>query len=177
MTATPRTTRPTRNPLLFLVIFAAIYGLMYGAYFAVPDRILVNEVYEPVIVAPAATVLNVIAPEENVSFKNNRLSSSRAVLDVVRGCDGIGLLLLLTAAMLAFPSPLRLKALGIATGLLLMYVLNLVRIIILYFIVAYHGDWFIPLHTLFIPGALVLVGGLYFHLWTNLAENANHGDA
>jgi len=159
-------TAPGRHPAMFLLLFALFYGAFYGAYFAVPDRLLVNEVYEPTLVAPSGLLVNLISASEQATWADNRLQSRRAILDVVRGCDGIGLLLLLTAAVLAFPAPWRLKLAGVVGGWLLMYLLNLARIVGLYFVVAYQGQWFIPLHTLLIPGALVLLGGLYFHLWT-----------
>lgn len=157
---------PGRHPATFLVLFAVFYGLFYGAYFAVPDRLLVRAFYEPTIVAPAGALVNLISESEQVTWQDNRLQSRRAILDVVRGCDGIGLLLLLTAAVLAFPAPWRVKLAGVIGGVVAMYLLNLVRIVGLYFVVAYREEWFIPLHTLLIPGALVLLGGLYFHLWT-----------
>jgi exosortase family protein XrtM len=158
--------RPQRRPAMFLILFAVFYGVFYSAYFAVPDRILVKEVYEPTLVAPSGMLVNLISAGEKATWQDNRLKSRRAILDVVRGCDGIGLLLLLSAAVLAFPAPWRLKLAGVVAGWVLMYLLNLARIVGLYFVVAYRGEWFIPLHTLLIPGALVLVGGLYFHLWT-----------
>jgi exosortase family protein XrtM len=163
---TPTRPSPARHPATFLLLFAVFYGLFYAAYFAVPDRLLVREVYEPTLVAPAGVLVNLISASEQATWADNRLQSRRAILDVVRGCDGIGLLLLLTAAVLAFPAPWRLKLVGVLGGWLVMYLLNLARIVGLYFVVAYQGAWFIPLHTLLIPGALVLLGGLYFHLWT-----------
>ena len=56
---------------------------------------------------------------------------------IAPGCDGIEAVIILVAAVLAFPSPWKLKLAGIGIGFVAIQSLNLVRIISLF----YMGQW------------------------------------
>jgi exosortase H (IPTLxxWG-CTERM-specific) len=56
---------------------------------------------------------------------------------IAPGCDGIEAVIILVAAVLAFPAPMKHKLVGIAIGFLAIQGLNLVRIISLF----YMGQW------------------------------------
>jgi exosortase H (IPTLxxWG-CTERM-specific) len=56
---------------------------------------------------------------------------------IAPGCDGIEAVIILVAAVLAFPAPMKHKLIGIGIGLLAIQGLNLVRIISLF----YMGQW------------------------------------
>lgn len=66
---------------------------------------------------------------------------------------------------MAFPSKLSRKLLGLLLGIGLIYILNLLRISTLYFIVAYHPDWFLLIHTYLAPTLIVIVACAYFAWW------------
>jgi len=53
------------------------------------------------------------------------------------GCNGVEAAIVLVAAMLAFPAPWRYRALGIAIGIAAVQLLNIVRVISLFYI----GQW------------------------------------
>jgi exosortase H (IPTLxxWG-CTERM-specific) len=56
---------------------------------------------------------------------------------IAPGCDGIEAVIILVAAVLAFPSPWKHKLVGIGIGFIAIQALNLVRIISLF----YMGQW------------------------------------
>ena len=56
---------------------------------------------------------------------------------IAPGCDGIEAVIILVAAVVAFPSPWKMKLAGIAVGFFAIQALNLVRIISLF----YMGQW------------------------------------
>lgn len=60
------------------------------------------------------------------------------------GCNGVEAAIVLTAAMFAFPSSWRMKAIGIAAGLFAAQSLNVLRIISLFYL----GQWNRPLFEL-----------------------------
>jgi exosortase/archaeosortase family protein len=62
------------------------------------------------------------------------------------------------------------RALGILGGVLLVYLLNLARLSVLYFVVARAPDWFLPLHTYFIPTLLIVLVSLYYLAWVSRAS-------
>ncbi|MFN0039709.1 MAG: exosortase family protein XrtM [Burkholderiales bacterium] len=157
------------KPWVFLLVFPAVYGLLHFLYFALPDHMLRNGVHYYGIVLPAAGLLNFFAPLEAVSANAGSLHSARASLEIVRGCDGAGVMFLLVAAMTASNAGFRKKLLGILGGMLLIYILNELRVIALYFVVAYRGEWFGPLHNYFVPMLMIVTGILFFLWWTTWA--------
>ncbi|MBI2799729.1 MAG: exosortase family protein XrtM [Gammaproteobacteria bacterium] len=171
------TLNPTnaRTALRFTLGMLLLYGLFYWAYFCVPDETLRNTLYLQDFVRPSTILVNFLSPGEHASAMANRLVSLRAVLEIVRGCDGSGALFLLSAAILAFPATGRMKLRGIAVGAVAVYALNLLRLAGLYFIAAYKPALFLPLHIYFVPTLLIIVVCLIFIAWTALASAGRDG--
>ena len=149
----------------FVFAFAAIYAVLHTLYMLIPNSFLGDVIYRYGINQVAAYCINSAAPEEVVRAVSNRLISSKVQLEIVRGCDGSGVLFLIVAAMLAFGAPTKYKLAGMLAGATLVYLLNQARIIILYFVVAYRPDWFTPLHTYYIPTFLIVVVCIFFASW------------
>lgn len=162
--------KPSFRPVLFLVLFPAIYGILHFLYFALPDHVLREDVHYYAIVLPAAKVLNAVAPREAVSAEQGTLQSARASLQIVRGCDGAGVAFLLVAALLASPAAFKHKLWGIAGGVAMVYLLNELRVVALYFVAAYRNGWFNSLHNYFVPMLLIVASVLFFFWWTTWAQ-------
>jgi len=54
-------------------------------------------------------------------------------------------------------------------GAALVYALNLVRLVGLYFVAAYRQSWFLLLHTYFIPSLLIVAIALFYLRWISYA--------
>lgn len=162
---------------LFVLVFAGGYALFHSLYFLIPDRMLREQIYHFGIVASAAEVINLVAPAEQVTGKHNRLSSPRAVLEIVRGCDGSGVIFLLVAAILALAAPWTHKGAGVAGAVALIYLLNQLRIIGLYFVAAYRPAWFTPLHTYWVPTLFIMIACAYFAWWSTRATRSSQAGA
>jgi len=158
--------------LRFVLLLVAVYGTCDWAYQRIPDAVLRDSVYFHVFVRPGAALVNLIAPGEHVQADGNLLRSSRALLEIVRGCDGAGALFLVLAAVLAFPATWKARAIGALSGAALVYGLNTLRLVGLYFVEAYRADWFQPLHTYFVPSLLVLTLCVFFMQWAAWASPA-----
>lgn len=146
----------------FVFAFAAIYAVLHTLYTLIPNSFLSDVIYRYGINQIAAYCINYTAPEEVVRAVSKRLISSKAQLEIVRGCGGSGVLFLIVTAMLAFAAPVKYKLAGMLAGATLVYLLNQARIIILYIVVAYRPDWFTPLHTYYIPTFLIVVVCIFF---------------
>lgn len=164
-----------QRPIRFLLGLCALYGLGHAAYYAIPDAVLRDALIHHGIVSPGAWAIHLLAPVEDVVASGNVLQSSRATLEVVRGCDGVGTALLLAAAILAYRAPIARKLGGLVFGLAVVYAVNLARIVGLYFIAAYRGDWFPVLHGYVIPVAFVTIVAVFFAGW--LANPVQDGHA
>jgi exosortase family protein XrtM len=139
--------------------------MLHFGYYLIPDELLRNLVYHQGITSISADLINWISPQEQVRAIANRLQSRSVVLEIVRGCDGAGVLFLVASAILAFPTKVKRKLLGLTLGLAFTYSLNQARIVALYFITAHKQQWFLPTHTYFFPTLIIIICSLYFLWW------------
>ena len=154
-----------QHPGLFVALFALFFCLLYGIYFLVPDNLLRDVIYHHGICTIGADTINLLAPGENASAVANTIVSQKAILEIVRGCDGAGAMFLLIAAVLAFPARWRHRLLGLVGAIIFAYLVNQLRVVVLYFVTAYEPGWFTPLHTFYLPTLVVLLYCIAFGAW------------
>lgn len=161
----------------FIALFTGIYTVLYLGYSMIPDEFLRDDVYYYGIVCPSRLLIHWLAPALEVVGVQNRILSPGVQLSIVRGCDGSGVAFLLIGAICAVRAGLRRTALGIVGALFLVYVLNQLRIVTLFFIDGWRPSWFTPLHVYFIPTLMILLGTLYFALWSAPAADSRESTA
>lgn len=147
--------------LLFLVIFAGLFSLYSTARGTAVERLLIDVC----TVKPSAALIGLITPSEQVVAVDHRLVSPQARLSILNGCEGIETMLLLVSAILAYAIPWGAKFLGALAGILLVYGLNQVRIVALYYAFRHDRELFDLLHGYVAPVILIVAGGLYFLWW------------
>src|SRR5205814_6064911 len=84
------------------------------------------------------------------TFDASVVASGRQLLDgitgrgvsIEAGCNGLEAMILLAAAMLAFPAPWRRRFGGIALGGIAIQALNIVRIVSLFYLSRWSAAWF-----------------------------------
>ena len=95
-----------------------------------------------------------------------RLTSSAFAVDVKNGCNGVEAMLILVAAVLAFPAGGRARAAGVAAGVIVLQAANLVRVVSLFWLGAHHRSVFELFHAAVWQTALILLAVGLFVLWT-----------
>jgi exosortase H (IPTLxxWG-CTERM-specific) len=80
-------------------------------------------------------------------------------VSIERGCNGIEAIIILIAALAAFPSTWKQKWIGFAVGFVAIQALNLVRIISLFYMGQYSMTWFEWFH-LYLWQALIIIDAL-----------------
>jgi exosortase family protein XrtM len=153
------------------------YSLLNYGYFKIPVELFMNVIYYHGVVTICADLINWIGPKEQVWAQQNHVLSSKADLEIVRGCDGAGVLFLMVSAIIVFPSTWRRKLLGLILGICLVYSLNLLRVSGLYFVIAYHADWFLLIHTYLAPTLMIILGCSYFAWWAFGSTNKGYDQA
>lgn len=86
-------------------------------------------------------------------------ASSGFAIEIERGCNGIEAMIVLTAAVLAFPAPVKHKLLGLVLGFLAIQGLNIMRIISLFYLGQWNMTAFEWFH-LYIWQALIILDAL-----------------
>ncbi len=84
---------------------------------------------------------------------------------VANGCSGLEAVILLSAAIVAFPAPWPSRARGVLIGTVVIMVFNLLRVISLFYLGQYSRQWFDWAHLYFWDIIIMLDGLLVFILW------------
>ena len=87
------------------------------------------------------------------------------------GCDGIEPIMYFAMAILAFPKSVISKLKGLATGVPLLLLLNVVRVISLYFVGCYLPQYFDFFHVGVWQVLFILAGFMLWAIWVNTTES------
>ena len=160
--------------LLQCILFIGCYMILNAAYFSIPFNLFSQLIYYHGVVMICADLINMITPLEQVVATQNHLISAKADLEIVRGCDGAGVLFLLISAIAVFPANFGRKLIGFGLGISLIYGINIMRICGLYFVISHHPEWLQLIHIYVAPTLMVVVGCIYFAWWAFGSINQIH---
>jgi exosortase family protein XrtF len=171
MAATIREFLPT---IIFLAKFLGIYlvaSLLYGAFVTSfepgPDpatRAVAQQTSTALVVCgwEASAHDNARKPTSEVAYRK------RDILSIYEGCNGINVMVIFVAFLLAF-GPMNRKLLWyIPLGLIAIHVSNLLRITILFWVSLYEPDFMYFLHKYFFTAALYVVTFILWVIWVRM---------
>lgn len=156
--------------LPFPVLFLLIFLLLQVAYLALPVWAAQVWLIDILTVRPSAAIMSQIWPHNAIVAEGSSVVSNLGRINVLRGCEGTETMLLLIAALLASRRPVKTVIIGTAAGCALIYGLNQLRIIVLYWSMINQPDWFGVLHGYIAPLLIVLLAMAFFVLWYRYAE-------
>ena len=147
-------------PLFFIILCA-----LFAAELLQPvDR----HVIEPFTAAIAKVSVWLVDLFDDDVIAYGKVLQSRSngfAISIERGCNGVEAVIILVSAMLAFPTPWKHKLAGIGVGFAAIQLLNLVRIISLFYLGQWNRTWFDWFH-LYLWQALIMLDALVvFLLW------------
>ncbi|MBS1994674.1 MAG: exosortase/archaeosortase family protein [Cyanobacteria bacterium SZAS LIN-2] len=150
-----------RRLLFFAVVFAALQLGWQAARGTSVERWVVHDG----TVVPAARLINLLTPGQHAIAIRATLHAPGGGINILNGCEGVEALFLLVAAFLAASLRPRTRWLGIALGSIVVFAINQVRILVLFY--AYRADpsWFDCLHATVTPIAVIVLVGSYFYSW------------
>jgi exosortase family protein XrtM len=155
------TTMPLRFAIKLVVGFAVLMGAFEASRGTAFERFLV----EDLILVPTTHFINAITPQEHVELTGRTLASAGGNLRVTRGCEGVEMLFMLVAGILAFPATWKRRAQGLVFGSILAYVLSVTRLMVLHYILRYSPIAWEALHGLVLPLGPIILMALYFSHW------------
>jgi exosortase H (IPTLxxWG-CTERM-specific) len=86
-------------------------------------------------------------------------------VQIVEGCTGLFVFVLLLGATIAFPARWRARILGLVLGASLIFVLNWLRIVTLFFVGRNYPDLFDELHVYVWQGLIIVLVTIYWYAW------------
>lgn len=163
--------------LRFLLIFLSVYfglNLMYGVWI----ESLGNkpDIATHWVSTQSANLVSLIS-DEAYAVPNTEgptikiICKNRVILNVFEGCNGINVVIVFLAFILAFGGSIKKMLWFIPTGLLVIHLFNLGRIILLYYLSYNNSTFFYYFHKYFFTAVIFGVVFILWWLWIIL----NHG--
>ena len=151
--------------LRFILIFLVCLLTLFAA-----------ELMQPVqtyVIVPFTSAIAHVSVDLMRIFDKSVIASGDAIVNafdgggiqIVAGCNGVEAILILVAAVLAFPAPWKHKLIGIGLGFIAIQALNLVRIISLYYLQRWNHAWFEWFHLYLWQALIVLDALVAFLVW------------
>jgi len=159
----------SRFLILFLVFLGAGFTLV--ALKSVNDAFVVP--YTAFIARVSGHVLALFG--EKITVQGCQLTSPRFAVTIYNGCNGLITSLIFVAGVLAFPARPIAKILGAIGGLLAIQLINLVRIISLFYIGVFLPRYFNQSHIFVWQSIVILSGVALWIAWAHrYAEPRRH---
>ena len=114
---------------LLVVLFLLELTPPVQAYFVMP--------WTNMLASISTSIVTLFDPDVVASGNVMRNNVNGFAVVIEAGCNGVEAAIVLIAAMLAFPAPWRYRVIGIAIGIAAVQLLNIVRVISLFYI----GQW------------------------------------
>lgn len=145
---------------LFILIFGAFYFLfnvVIGSWF---------DIFRPILELQARAVVTIVNFFGATAWAESDIVYSPAYsIRIARGCDGVEALSFFLAGVLAFPTSGRAKLTGIAIGITLIQVINIVRLALLYYFGLYFPSIFEEVHIYAGQALVILASTAIFIFW------------
>ena len=146
---------------------AKFCGVMLGLYAVVAlnqvnDRVIVP--FTEVVTRGATGLLSIF--ESGVWAVGTVMRSSQFALDVRNGCNGVEAVILLAAAIFAFPATLRSRLIGVSAASIAIQLLNLVRLSSLFWLGEHYRRIFDFFHVAVWQSLVILAAISIFILWS-----------
>jgi exosortase family protein XrtM len=114
----------------------------------------------------SSSAINWMTPEEETTHEYDLiLSKKEPVVLIGQSCDGMVGLLLLVCAMLAFPSGWKRKGLGVLISIPCLTLINILRIMTLYYLYKYHRGSAQLVHLYVWQPVYIFSAVLFFFIW------------
>jgi exosortase H (IPTLxxWG-CTERM-specific) len=151
----------------FLMLFLSILTVSFAVIALKPVNDKVVDPYTGFVAEMSGAALRLIG--EDITVNGFQLRSPRFSVTIYNGCNGLITSLIFISGVLAFPAGWRAKLSGAAGGLLAIQIINLIRIVSLYYIGIYLPRYFNQSH-IFIWQSVVILAGV--SLWIAWAHHA-----
>ncbi len=159
-----------KAPVIFFAAkFGALIALLYGLL-AIPSAEQLLNGYLKANAWLSSGILDLLGQRTHVSDFTISSSTSGFAIAIRRGCDAVEPTWLLCAAILAFPGPWKRKFLGMLAGIVVLQLLNLVRIVTLYWIGSRFPGMFPSMHLEVWPAVFIVVAIGLFISWKGWAH-------
>lgn len=151
----------------FLILFLVILTTSFAAIALQTVNDVIVDPYTGFIARMSGFVLQIFGEEITVAGCN--LRSPRFSVTIYNGCNGLITSLIFISGVLAFPASWRAKVIGVVGGLLAIQIINLIRIISLFYIGVFLPKYFSQSHVFIWQSLVILAGVVLWIVWAHHA--------
>ncbi|MBN1858180.1 archaeosortase/exosortase family protein [Candidatus Bipolaricaulota bacterium] len=161
--------RKRRRLLLRFALFLGILAAMSAMVLGLMRNEAAISSLQRAIAGSTSAVLRVLGTD--ATTVNSTIVSDRFSISVVAACTGLFLAVAFVSAVLAYPAGWRAKLLGLAGGMSVIYAMNVVRLVVLFYVGVFFPQRVEQMHLLVLQ-SLSIVGVLV--LWLIWVERVAH---
>jgi exosortase H (IPTLxxWG-CTERM-specific) len=121
----------------FPILFAVVVVVLFAVELTRPVQAALVQPWTEGLAKISVAIIKVFDPNAIAYGRVLQSTSNGFAVSIEAGCNGVEAALILIAAIIAFRAPMKQKLVGIAGGLLAVQILNVVRVITLFYI----GQW------------------------------------
>ncbi|OQW85832.1 MAG: hypothetical protein BWK72_20230 [Rhodoferax ferrireducens] len=158
---------------VFALTFTVLQSLWALASGTALERIAVDQA----TVAPAAWLVNQLTPEMQALAVRSSIRAPGGGINILNGCEGFEVLFLLTSALLVAPLSWRRKAVGFFAGVLLVWLLNQGRILVLFYANRVDKELFALLHGTVAPLVIIVLVTIAFVFFLSKSNNTQQSES
>lgn len=152
--------------------FLGIFALLMAIYYAATTTSAVNDKFFPWYLSRTASVSGAIVNGlgfEGMEIRDKTLFSRRGTITVERGCDAIAPTALFISAVIASPAAWPLRLIGMVGGVFILMVVNVIRIITLFWTRVFWASAFDVMHLDIWQFLFILLAILLWAVWASWA--------
>jgi exosortase H (IPTLxxWG-CTERM-specific) len=151
--------------LRFITLFLIYLGILFALDLMQPVDEFVILPFTAAIAKVSIGIVSLFDAHAVAYGKILQSTSNNFAISIERGCNGVEAVIILVAAMLAFPAPWKHRLIGIGLGFVAIQALNLVRIISLFYLGQWNRTWFDWFHLYLWQALIVLDALVAFLIW------------
>lgn len=157
---------PDRTAMLrFALMFPLLIVLLFAAYLLQPVEQYIVNPFTSVLATISSWLIDLFDDDAIAMGKVIQSASTGFAVSIERGCNGLEAVIILFAALFAFPAPLKHRLIGFAIGFVAIQSLNLVRIISLFYIGQWSQVWFDWFHHYLWQALIILDALVVWLIW------------
>jgi exosortase H (IPTLxxWG-CTERM-specific) len=153
-----------RKALRFLILFALIFGVCYFVFGVAPGvRSGLIQPYTEFLARAVSGIINLFGAgswAEGATVRSPVFS-----INIAMGCDGVEASSLFLAGVLAFPTSWRARLIGLAAGIPLIHLINLARLVGLYYAGVYLPTVVEEVHVYVAQTIVIILSTAILILW------------
>jgi len=159
--------------------FLALFGFLMALFYAFTQTAAFKDGLLPFVIKVNAHTSNLILVilGQGTAVEGTRIASPAFSVDIKRGCDALEPIAFFLFGVLSYPAPLRRKWPGMLAGVVVLFLLNLIRIVSLYLIGKFFYRLFEFMHADFWQVVFIIAAIVLWAVWIMWATRPASGDA